>query len=164
MAIIECGFPAGLTLQGQTSLSGKDALAMHGPTIMVEIGLDPTLFGTNMPAIPGAANAPALIPPVQVPALIDTGAAESCIDEQLAQQLQLPLINTTVRSGIGGSITLNLYLAHIAIPGLVTEYGQFTGVHLRSGGQFHQALLGRKLLDDIIMVYDGLTGMVRLAR
>jgi predicted aspartyl protease len=164
MPIVECGFPLGLAVQGQPTLSGRDALSIHGPTIMVDIGFDPAFFGATLPPIPGATGAPVSIPPVQVPALIDTGAAESCIDEQLAQQLQLPLINTTVRSGISGSVTLNMYLAHISIPNLVTEYGQFTGVHLHAGGQFHRALLGRKVLDDVLLVYDGVTGLVRLAR
>lgn len=57
-----------------------------------------------------------------------------------------------------------MYLAHIVIPGVVTEYGQFTGVHLQAGGQFHRALLGRRLLDDVLLVYDGRTGTVSLAR
>jgi len=164
MAIVECGFPSGLTVPGQPNLSGKEALAFHGPTILVDIGFDPAIFGTLLPPIPGATGTPLSIPSVQVPALIDTGAAESCIDEQLAQQLQLPLIDTTTRSGISGSVTLNMYLAHITIPALVTEFGQFTGVHLQAGGQYHRALLGRKVLDDMLLVYDGLTGQVRLAR
>jgi predicted aspartyl protease len=165
MAIVECGFPSGLTIPGQLPLSGKAALSLRGPTLLVDIGFDPAFFGSALPTMPsGAATAPVAIPSVQVPALIDTGASESCIDEQLAQQLQLPLINTTVTSGIGGSVTLNMYLAHISIPGLVTEYGQFTGVHLQAGGQFHRALIGRKLLDDVLLVYDGDSGLVRLAR
>lgn len=164
MPIVECGFPSGLTIPGQPTLSGKEALSLHGPTILVDIGFDPAFFGSALPAIPGTTGAPVPIPSVQVAALIDTGAAESCIDEELAQQLQLPLINTTVRSGISGSVTLNTYLAHITIPALVTEYGEFTGVHLQAGDQYHRALIGRKLLDDILLIYDGLTGLVRLAR
>jgi predicted aspartyl protease len=165
MAIVECGFPLGLTIPGQSPLSTKAALAQRGPTILVDIGFDPAFFGNTLRSAPGGVStAPVVIPSVQVPALIDTGASESCIDEQLAQQLQLPLIDTTITSGIGGSVTLNMYLAHISIPELVTEYGQFTGVHLQGGGQFHRALIGRKLLDDVLLVYDGHTGLVRLAR
>ena len=132
----------------------------------MDIGFDPAFFGSALPAIPGTTGAPVPIPSVQVAALIDTGAAESCIDEELAQQLQLPLINTTVRSGISGSVTLNTYLAHITIPafGVHRDYGKFTGVHLQAGDQYHRALIGRKLLDDILLIYDGLTGLVRLAR
>lgn len=164
MPIVECGFPSGLSLPGTAPLNGKEALAFRGPTVLVDIGFDPAFFGSTLPSASGATAAPVAIPSVQVPALIDTGASESCIDEELAQLLQLPLINTTVQSGIGGSIRLNMYLAHIVIPGVVTEYGQFTGVHLQAGGQFHRALLGRRLLDDVLLVYDGRTGTVSLAR
>lgn len=164
MSIVECGFPSGLSLPGSSPLSGKDALAFRGPTVLVDIGFDPAFFGSTLPSVSGATTAPVAVASVQVPALIDTGASESCIDEQLAQQLQLPLINTTVQSGIGGSIRLNMNLAHIAIPRVVTEYGQFTGVHLQAGGQFHRALLGRRLLDDVLLVYDGRTGTVSMAR
>lgn len=101
---------------------------------------------------------------MQVPALIDTGAQESCIDEDLAQQLHLPLIDQEVMSGISGPTTLNVYLAHIAIPAMVTQYGRFTGVHLQKGGQHHQALIGRTLLTDMLVIYDGHTGTVKLAR
>jgi predicted aspartyl protease len=145
-------------------MSASDALVINGPTILVDIGFDPTLFGPSLPQIPGS-NAPlAAIPALQVSALIDTGATESCIDEQLAQRLQLPLIDQERRSGIGGTITLNIYLGYIVIPAIARVYGRFTGVHLQAGGQTHQALIGRTLLRDTLMVYDGRTGMVRLAR
>jgi predicted aspartyl protease len=145
-------------------MSATDALVINGPTILVDIGFDPALFGQSLPQIPGSTAPPNPIPAVQVLALIDTGAIESCIDEQLAQRLQLPLIDQEQRSGIGGTITLNIYLGHIVIPTISTVYGRFTGVHLQAGGQSHQALIGRTLLKDTLMVYDGRSGMVRLAR
>ena len=175
MPIVECGFPSGLflpALPATTSsqatpaiaLNGPDALAYRGPTILIDIGFDPALFGTSLPSIPGASTPPAAIPAVQVPALLDTGAGESSIDEQLAQQLQLPLIDKQTRVGIGGPTILNVYLAHIVIPGFVTQYGRFTGVHLQAGGQYHRALIGRSLLKDTVLIYDGRYGTVRLAR
>jgi hypothetical protein len=103
MPIIECGFPAGLT-----GLSPTDALALRGPTVLVDIGFDPAIFGQNLPQVPATASALAVIPAVQVPALIDTGASDSSIDEKLAQQLQLPLIDQEQCSGIGGTIILNI--------------------------------------------------------
>ena len=111
MPIIECGFPAGLG-----GLSPTEALTLRGPTVLVDIGFDPAIFGQNLPPVPGATTPLAVIPAVQVPALIDTGATESSIDEQLAQQLQLPLIDQEQVSGISGTITLNIYLGHVVIP------------------------------------------------
>lgn len=159
MAIVECGFPAGLT-----GLSAADALVQQGPTILVDIGFDPTLFGQNLPQVLGATAPLAAIPAVQVPALLDTGATESSIDEQLAQQLQLPLIDRQTRVGISGPVVLNVYLAHLLIPNVGGQYGRFTGVHLQAGGQPQRALIGRTLLKDMLVVYDGRAGRVSLAR
>ncbi len=97
-------------------------------------------------------------------ALIDTGASDSCIDEELAQQLQLPLIDQEGGSGIGGKETFNVYLGHIRIAALgMIQYGRFMGVKLRAGNQPHQALLGRTLFQGMILFYDGRDGSVRLA-
>jgi len=100
-----------------------------------------------------------------VPALIDTGAGESCIDEDLAQQLQLPLINQVQTSGVHGPGQLNVYLAYIAIPALnTTQAGAFVGAKLTAGGQIHQALIGRTFLKDALLVYDGRSGSVKIPR
>jgi hypothetical protein len=122
MPIVECGFPSGLSIPAQPAtasspatpaitLNGPDALAHRGPTILIDIGFDPALFGRSLPSIPGASTPPAAIRAVQVPALLDTGASESSIDEQLAQQLQLPLIDKQTSVGISGPVVLNVYLA-----------------------------------------------------
>ena len=59
--------------------------------------------------------------------LMDTRAYQSCIDGQLAQQLQLRLVNQQFASAVGGQITLNVYLACIAIPVLgFRQTGTFT--------------------------------------
>jgi predicted aspartyl protease len=97
-------------------------------------------------------------------ALIDTGATESCIDEGLAQQLQLPLVNQQNTAGVGGVHVLNVYLAYLALPLLGhLQAGLFVGAQLAAGGTPHRALIGRTLLSDMLMVYDGRTGSVTLA-
>ncbi len=135
-------------------------LVQFGPTIVVDIGFDPRVISPTFPVAAGFQ----LIPPIQgVPALVDTGALQSCIDEQLAQQLQLPLVNTHQVSGIGGSTILNVYLAHITIPTLGTmQYGLFSGAQLAQGGQPHRAIIGRTLLKDMMLIYDGRAGSVKL--
>jgi predicted aspartyl protease len=128
---------------------------------LVHVGFDPSVFGS-----PSAAATFQVVPPAQdVPALVDTGAFESCIDDQLAQQLQLPLVDQVQVSGVGGATTLNVYLAVIAIPALRSrQYGRFTGAHLAAGGQTHRVLLGRTLLKNSILIYDGHSGSVKLTR
>ena len=106
-----------------------------GPTIPVCIGFDVN-FRAN------SKNAPCL--PEQIyPALIDTGATESCIDSDLAALLGLLIVDIVRMGGIDGSAEFNLHAAQVMIPSLKSFiYGRFAGVHLRAGGQPHQALPG----------------------
>jgi hypothetical protein len=139
---------------------------MKGPTTAVEIGFDPGLFHTDLSKVQAAIaaiNVPSPTPKL-IEALLDTGARESCIDEELAVHLQLPLIDRVDGSGIGGTEKFNVYLGHIRIAALgFIEYGRFMGVKLRAGKQPHQALLGRTLFRQMILVYDGRDGTVQLA-
>jgi hypothetical protein len=138
---------------------------MVGPSILVDIGFDPAVLAQVAAGV-AAQPLPAASPNVrQVLALIDTGALESCIDDVLAQQLQLPIVNQQQVAGVGGAHTLNVYLAYIGVPLLGTvQAGMFIGAQLTAGGQQHGALIGRTLLSDTLLVYDGRSGSVKLAR
>ena len=150
MPTTEAGFSDG------GGVIGKDALSWYGPTIYVQIGFD----GLYLPNSPGHPN----LPDQQFPALIDTGAALSCIDADLALQLGLPLIDKQHVSGVHGSQPVNVHLGQIFIPALNrTIYGDFFGVHLQSGGQPHFALIGRSFLQSYTMLYEGRTGKVTIS-
>jgi hypothetical protein len=98
-----------------------------------------------------------------IPALIDTGAAISCIDDYLARSLDLPVIDHGTVSGIAGATPVNFYLALVYVPDLDdTIVGPFAGVHLAAGGQVHRVLLGRTFLSGMVFQYDGKTGNLRL--
>lgn len=136
---------------------GKDLLTLVGPTLQVRIGFDPKF----RPVVGGT---PA-VPTPSYPALVDTGASESCIDSTLANTLNLPVINQEDRSGAHGRYKLNIHLAQIYIPDLDwTIFGRFAGVHLHAGGQPHYALIGRTFLQDFKMIYEGETGSVIIER
>lgn len=124
-------------------------------------------FGPSFQVIVGhyASPDPADTPPQveTVWALVDTGACESFIDSDLAKKLDLPVIDTTQISGVGGMATHDVYLAHINNVGLeFSQFGRFAGVHLTNGGQPHGVLLGRTFLENVMMVYDGIRGQVTL--
>jgi hypothetical protein len=148
MPQVDCGF-------GNSGAQGSELLVSLGPTIQVNIGFDPDYI-------------PALDPPmVPVPgvtsihALVDTGATISCIDNLLAAQLGLPVVDRRPVWGVHGSHETNTYLAQIYVPALeVTVYGEFVGVDLQAGGQVHSALMGRTFLRNFQMTYDGRTGSV----
>ena len=114
-------------------------LALYGPTLVVEIGFD-----ANYRI--GAGIKPELQSGREL-ALVDTGATESCIDSELAANLNLPIVNRHKLSGVGGVTDVNVHLAQIYIPELAwTIYGRFDGVHLAAGGQPYSALIGRTFL------------------
>lgn len=134
-----------------------DWLEYRGPTIFVQIGFDHN-FDSNKESVP---NLPATL----LPALVDTGASESCIDSTLAEELGLPVDNRQTVSGVHGAQQVNMHPAQIYIPDLdFLMSGLFAGAHLQAGGQHHRALLGRDFLRNFTMTYDGRTGTVRITK
>ena len=130
-------------------------LTVMGPTLQVNVGFDPEFKpGHGSPKLPEG----------QLPALVDTGASQSCIDNDLAMQLGLPIVDRKEVSGIHGKSEVNMYLAQVRVPSLAfTIYGTFAGVLLRAGGQQHFALIGRTFLRNFSMYYEGRTGSVTLS-
>ena len=135
---------------------GPDALVRYGPTLYVQIGFDATFR-------PGDAARPNL-PEIRLPALVDTGATDSCIDAALGARLGLPVVDQGVVAGVQGASRVDMHLAQIYVPDLnCTVYGRFHGVRLSDGGQPHSALIGRTFLRSFTMVYEGRTGSVTIS-
>ena len=94
-------------------------------------------------------------------ALVDTGASHTCVDDTLAQELQLPKVSEGNVAGVNSVETVPIYWAHIYIDILkMGIFGFVFGVNLRKNGQDFDALLGRHFLRDIKMTYDGCLGRV----
>jgi predicted aspartyl protease len=137
--------------------SGIELLIAYGPTLMVDIGFDPLY---NPTAAVLALPVPGL---TGIEALVDTGATESCIDNLLATQLNLPVVDRRPIAGVHGTQLANMHLAQIHVPTLhSTIYGMFAGVDLVAGGIPHKALIGRTFLQNYTMVYEGRTGSVTI--
>ena len=137
--------------------SAPDALALHGPTLRVEIGFDP-----DFPS--GGSNRPNL-PVDRIPALVDTGAEENYIDSTLASQLRLPVLERRqmITSALS-SDEVDAYMAQIYIPALeYTIVGNFAGIRLASTHLRHRAVIGRSFLRGFTMLYEGQTGVVTLS-
>jgi hypothetical protein len=146
-----CGFddiPGGAT--------GSALLVAYGPTLLVDIGFDASYK-------PRAGHVP--VPGMKgIRALVDTGAAQSCIDSLLASQLNLPIVDKQKVGGVHGKLEVNMRLAQVHIPALTfTIWGMFAGVHLAAGGQHHKALLGRAFLQNCSMVFHGKSGNVTIS-
>jgi hypothetical protein len=146
-----CGFES---VEG--GASGSELLVIIGPTLIVDIGFDPNYRpGPSAKPVPGMRG---------LQALVDTGAAESCIDNLVGHDLSLPVVDRRPVAGAHGARPANIYLAQVHISTLsFTIYGQFAGVDLAAGGQVHRALIGRTFLRHFTMVYEGNTGTVTLS-
>lgn len=153
MAEVLCGFN-----DGAGGVSGAELLATWGPTLLVDIGFDPSF----QPGITATTPTPGIR---AVKALIDTGAADNCIDSLLASQLNLPIVDRRQAAGAHGALEVNMHLAQVTCPALgFTVWGAFAGVHLNAGGQWHQALIGRTFLRHFNLQYDGRTGTVKISK
>lgn len=149
--MVDCGFA------DQPGASGRALLVRFGPTVNIEIGFDPAY----RPGIVRRSE----VPTTRFPALVDTGALQSCIDSELADALKLPVVDQQYVAGVHGKGELSMRLAQIHVPDVnFTIYGEFAGVHLRAGGQPHFALIGRTFLQHFTMTYDGYSGSVDLSR
>lgn len=146
--MVACGF------KDAAGVTGQQQLIQTGPTLLVNIGFDPAFVVGQ-----GAPN----LKEVGVPALVDTGAIMSFIDDELAMALALPIVDRQKVSGSNGTHEVNMYLAQIHVPTLpFTIFGQFGGVALAAGGQSHRALIGRTFLAHFNLTYNGKTGLVEI--
>lgn len=150
MPLIDAGF------KKQNGDVDHDQLINNGPTLQVWVS--DFLPNSQVRRDPSSSKIES------VSALIDTGASVSCIDSELAKALDLVPVDIATISGAGGAKQHLVYLASIVIPQLeIVQYGKFTGVELKTGGQSHGVLLGRGFLKNVIMIYDGTRGQVTVA-
>ena len=135
--------------------SGGESLADQGPVLYVHIGYDRAYQdGHGRPDIPAS---PLL-------ALVDTGAAVSCVDSRLAEGLRLPVAGRQRMAGAHGAETVNFYRAQIYVPDLdLVIDGHIASANLIAGEQPYFALLGRDFLSNFTMVYEGGTGLVTIS-
>ena len=156
MTIADCGF------RDEGRIPGRDLLIYFGPTLEVRVGFD-IQFWLAQSANEADTIQPNL-PPIPFPALVDTGATESCIDEALAEALELPVVDEVSIAGVGGAHQAQVYLAQIYIPELEIGYnGRVIGARLSDGDQIHRVLIGRNFLQHLRLVYDGPSGSVAIS-
>ena len=133
-----------------------ELLVAYGPTLGVQVGFDGRFA-------PGRGMRPEL-PPDPYQALVDTGAAATCIDSELAARLGLPVVNQQKVGSPLGAGSLYTHLAQLILPGIDAPfYGEFLGAHLAAGRQPYSILIGRDFLQYFIMSYNGVTGAVTIA-
>jgi predicted aspartyl protease len=95
-------------------------------------------------------------------ALIDTGASSTCIDEQAAQKLGLPVIDVGfMLSATHEQVPCNIYPISIATPIMAFNIPRALGAALAPHGLV--ALIGRDVLQTCNLFYNGLAGQFTLS-
>ena len=149
----------GNNAQGRTvQIPPGIVLQKQGPCIQVTIGIAQSiaeqllLQGQTLPS------------PISGVALIDTGASSTCIDSDIAQQMQLPVVNVVnVASASHASTQQNVYPVQIEVVGfpISIETPNAIGASLRAQGLI--ALIGRDVLQHCTLFYNGITGSFTLS-
>jgi predicted aspartyl protease len=136
------------------------ALALHqrGPVIQVSVTIEQNAGKALL------AQGKALPTPKTGFALIDTGASNTCIDDQAAVELGLPIIDVAhMQSASHSKHQCNVYPVTIDIPGIVNLNSPRTlGAAL--AGQGLLALIGRDVLAYCTLFYNGPLGQITLSR
>lgn len=134
------------------------ALVRRGPCIQVQVGVAKVIAqqllqqGKEVPT------------PSSGLAIIDTGAAVTCIDDGVARQLGLPVINVvTISSASHAATQQNVYPAQIEVIGLplAIDVPNAIGAPLAEQGLI--ALIGRDVLQRCTLFYNGPAGSISLA-
>jgi predicted aspartyl protease len=97
-------------------------------------------------------------------ALIDTGATTTCIDEAIAQQLNLPAIDViSIASASHAASKQNVYPALIEVVGMAIKFNALRAIGVPLTNQGIHVLIGRDLLQHCTLFYNGLIGSFTLS-
>jgi predicted aspartyl protease len=131
------------------------ALQMRGPVLQVTVTIEQNAGkallsqGKTVPTKVGWA-------------LIDTGASNTCIDEQTAGDLGLPVIDVgSMQSASHERHPCNVYPIQIVSPALTINVARSLGAALASQGLI--VLIGRDVLQNCNLFYNGPAGQFTLS-
>lgn len=102
--------------------------------------------------------------PITGPALIDTGAASTCVDEEILKNLGLPIVGEQPIATPSGPSKAYLYPVKLEFPGSPIpplEFNRVIGANLKD--QKIAILIGRDILQHCILIYNGPGGHFSLS-
>lgn len=152
------GAPPRRPMLGQTSdfLAVAEELRKRGAIIPVQIGI-PSSLAAQMQA---QGQTPP--PPEEIPALIDTGASITAINVATAQRLGLQPSGSVDIGGANGVSSQPLFAALVRIPDPFVEWDPMTLSGSNLVGVPFEMLIGRNVLCNMTLSYDGKNGRFSL--
>jgi hypothetical protein len=134
-------------------------LGMRGPVVQVSVSVPAEIAEQLAKASKPCPN------PISGFGLIDTGASTSCIDDEAAMQLQLPVVNVVKMASASHAATdRNVYPISFDIVGfgakITVNSPRVTGAELKVQGLL--LLIGRDLLANTCLFYNGPAGQFTL--
>ena len=95
-------------------------------------------------------------------ALIDTGASHTCLDQQVANDLGLTIFGTgRMTSASHSDVEVPLFVGKLVLPNITINVEGAMGARLEEQGLI--ALIGRDLLQNAVLIYNGVDGSVTLS-
>jgi predicted aspartyl protease len=102
--------------------------------------------------------------PVTALALIDSGASHTCIDNALAIQLGLPVVDTLkMHSASHEAVEQSAYPISVEIIGTSIQFSVPKAMGANLATQSLGLLIGRDILSSCVMFYNGTTGQITLS-
>src|SRR5487761_597628 len=131
------------------------ALQMRGPVLQVAVTIEQNAGKALLSQGRTVATKTGL-------ALIDTGASNTCIDEQVAQELGLPIIDVgSMQSASHEKHPCNIYPVQIITPVVTLNSSRTMGANLAPQGLL--VLIGRDVLAACNLFYNGPSGQFTLS-
>jgi predicted aspartyl protease len=132
------------------------ALQLRGPILQVSLTIEQSA-GKGL-----VAQGKAVPTPMSGLALIDTGASNTCVDEQAAKNLGLPVIDVAnMQSASHEKHFCNVYPVQIITPIVTLNAPRAMGAALASQGLL--VLIGRDVLQNCNLFYNGPAGQFTLS-
>ena len=160
MPILHTQYEAELQQPDGTKIqvSAQFALIQQGPIIQVVLGLAQSFANQLVQQGHSVPN------PVSGQALVDTGASVTCIDDEIAQSMGLPVIDVVqMTSASHASTPANVYPVQLQIVGTPIRVEVSRGLGAILKPQNIVALIGRDFLQHCAMFYNGPTGQLTLS-
>lgn len=141
----------------EVSVSPEEALVHDGPLIEVSIGV------TGSVAEQWRNSGIGVPEPISGRALIDTGASITCVDEEVANTLGVPVREVVTMVSATEEIEKNVYPIQMDVAGseLTIDAPQAAGANLQEQGLV--ALVGRDVLSHTTLHYNGPAGEYTLS-